>query len=172
MMLTYLGLGEMGRGRKRTFFEALNLLVGEWGAIALQFALETEPHLRILVARRSSAAHMIRSAVRHVSISAICIDVLRNISSLFPPHINQSFSLSRSLCMFTMLTFGTQRRDVRGGWWRREGVSDIVCSIELYRCTTTTTTFGNEIFQISRFPLVLYIALTKLTKKREREWML
>lgn len=53
----------------RTFFETFNLLVGEGGAIALQLAFETQPHLRILVARR---VVQVGIAVRDVAIVAIC----------------------------------------------------------------------------------------------------
>lgn len=51
-----------------TFLEALDLLVGEGSAVALQLPLETQPHLRILVARR---VMQVRIAVRDVAIVAI-----------------------------------------------------------------------------------------------------
>lgn len=53
----------------RTFLETFNLLVGEGGAIALELPLETQPHLRVLVARRIV---QVRVAVGDVAIVAIC----------------------------------------------------------------------------------------------------
>ena len=35
-----------------TFFKTLDLLVGERGAVALQFAFEAQSHLRIFISRR------------------------------------------------------------------------------------------------------------------------
>ena len=53
-----------------TFLEAFDLLVGERGAIPLKFPLETQTHLRILVARWI----VVRIAVRDVAVLAICFE--------------------------------------------------------------------------------------------------
>lgn len=53
----------------RTFLEALDLLVREGGAVALELALEPEPHLRVLVAGR--VVH-VRVAVGDVAVVAVC----------------------------------------------------------------------------------------------------
>ncbi len=56
-------------GALEFLLQTLDLLVGERGAVALQFALQPQPHLWILVARRVVA---VRASVRHVAVVAVC----------------------------------------------------------------------------------------------------
>ena len=75
---------------RRTFLKTFNLLVGEGGAIALELPLETQPHLRVLVARRIV---QVRVAVGDVAVVAICRGGRNSIA-------NRSISLS----LFTSIT--------------------------------------------------------------------